>query len=183
MADLLSCVFPTCASQAFSLKSLFFHFILHLFTFVVKMLNWNVLRVKDGIHKSFTWNSCLSWWMYWFFTCNFWNAYGYEFFSIRLRIQSCTLWIFFCTVMVKLVTVRKYISARLWVKRPDEKRWFVNIQYCFELWRGEKGERAVFLWWRTGPVKDFLSVKDDVKDRARNVKDVKDNPSHIIRCL
>ena len=32
-------------------------------------------------------------------------------------------------------------------------------------------------------MKDLLPVKDDVKDRARNVKDVKDNPSHIIRCL
>ena len=64
-----------------------------------------LLSVKDHpshlLHRSFTEDEF------------FWNAYGYEFFSVRLRIQSCTLWIIFRTVTVKLVTVPEYFSARL----------------------------------------------------------------------
>ena len=104
-------------AQAFSLYRYFFTFWSYSFTMPFKHQTSRLLSVKGYpshlLHRSFTADD--------FFR----NAYGYEFFSVRLRIQSCTLWIFFRTVTVMPVTVPEYFSARLrgWTEKTDGKSW------------------------------------------------------------
>ena len=87
------------------------------------------------------------------------NAYGYGFFSVRLRIQSCTLRIFFRTVTVIPVTVPEYFSARLrgWWEKTDGKSWIPGwknlifvLKYCVKASKKPVYISKVFKWrmWR-----------------------------------